>query len=121
MKEGNHAVTCTGCPMGCLITVTVLEGRIEKIEGYGCRRGLSYAENEMIRPARLLTTSVRLSGGREPLLPVRSREPLPKELLFACMDVLKEVSVQTPVACGDVVVKDILGTGIDMIASTDGE
>ena len=69
-----------------------------------------------MNPVRSLTTTVRVSNGAP--LPVRSREPLPKGMIFRCMEVLKSVTVTAPVARGTVIVPDICGTGIDIIAST---
>ena len=110
-------ITCTVCPMGCNITVTGEGENIEKVEGFGCRRGEEYARNEFAHPVRILTTSVRLTGGSEPLMPVRSAKPVPKELLMECVKALQAVTVSAPVRCGDVVVKNILDTGVDVIAT----
>ncbi len=110
-------ITCTVCPMGCNITVTGEGDSIEKVEGYSCRRGEEYARNEFIHPVRILTTSVRMEGGSEPLMPVRSAKPVPKELLLDCVKILRTVTVSAPVKCGDTVVKNILGTGVDVIAT----
>ena len=110
-------ITCTVCPLGCDITVTGEGENITAIEGFSCRRGEEYARNEFVHPVRILTSSVRMTGGAEPLMPVRSAKPIPKELLLDCVEVLRTVSVEAPVHTGDVIVRDILGTGVDMIAT----
>ncbi len=102
--------------MGCLLTVELTDGAVTKVEGNLCRRGEEYAKMECVHPTRMLTTTVRVSNGAP--LPVRSREPLPKDAVFHCMEVLKGVVVTAPVAAGSVIVADICGTGVDMIAST---
>ena len=114
MTEIKH-ITCIRCPIGCQLTVEVTDGVVTKVEGNLCKRGVEYAQSECVHPVRTLTTTVRVLNG-DPL-PVRSREPLPKEMIFSCMDVLRTVSVTAPVAAGTVIVADIFGTGIDMIAT----
>ena len=110
-------IICTVCPRGCHIQA---EGENEKLisaEGYSCKRGLEYAETEFFHPVRILTTTVKIKGTADGLLPVRSERPVPKEKLFACMDVIRSVQVAGPVARYDVVVADICGTGINIVAT----
>ena len=110
-------IICTVCPRGCHIEVIGNGETVESAEGYGCKRGLEYAENEYAHPVRILTTTVKLDGIDNDLLPVRSEKPLPKEKLFECMEVIKKVSVKTPVNCNDVIVKDICKTGVNIVAT----
>ena len=114
MTEIKH-ITCIRCPIGCQLTVEVTDGAVTKVEGNLCKRGVEYAQSECVHPVRTLTTTVRVLNG-DPL-PVRSKEPLPKEMIFACMDVMRTVAVTAPVAAGTVIVADICGTGVDMIAT----
>jgi CxxC motif-containing protein len=51
------------------------------------------------------------------MLPVRSIEPIPRPLLKDAVIMLARVVVEAPVAVGQVIYPDILGTGIDVIAS----
>lgn len=111
MKE----LTCTSCPMGCRLTASVEDGKIISLKGNSCKRGESYAQSELFDPRRTLTTTVAVKHANAPV-PVKSAEPLPKDMLGACMKVLRRVKVESPVWVGDVVVSDILGTGIDVIA-----
>ena len=109
-------IICTVCPKGCHITVTG-EGNIpELVEGYTCSRGLTYASDEFSHPVRILTTTVKVAGTADELLPVRSAQPLPKEKLLDCMAILRKADVKKPVAQYDVVVPDICGTGINIVA-----
>lgn len=114
MTEIKH-ITCIRCPIGCQLTVEVTDGVVTKVEGNLCKRGVEYAQTECVHPVRTLTTTVRVANG-DPL-PVRSREPLPKEMLFACMDVIRTVTVTAPVKAGTVIVSDVCGTGVDIIAT----
>jgi CxxC motif-containing protein len=113
--ESNKKVTCIVCPKGCRINVKVKNGEIVSIENYDCKRGLEYAKNEVLDPRRILTTTLKLSGGR--VLPVRTKDPIPKKLLKKAMHELKDVIITPPVKVGDIVAKNVAGTGIDLIAT----
>ena len=114
MRE--QLVTCTVCPMGCAITVKGEADRIESVEGFTCKRGEQYAKDEFICPKRTLTTTVRLTGSTEPLLPARSAAPVPKELIPACMKIVRGLSVAAPVADHQILIEDIAGTGVALVA-----
>ena len=110
-------IICTVCPRGCHI---MAEGDGEKVlsaEGYSCKRGLEYANTEYAHPVRILTTTVKLTGVANDLLPVRSSQPVPKEKLFDCMDVIRATVVNLPVKCYDVIIPNICGTGVDIVAT----
>jgi CxxC motif-containing protein len=113
-------VTCVICPKGCSISVDWEEENGEKVirevKGNSCRRGLTYASSEVVHPERVLSSTVRIRNGRLALLPVRSASPLPKELLLTAMETIKKTVVEAPVKMGDVIIPDIAGTGISMIA-----
>ena len=113
----NKEIICTVCPRGCRITVRGDGENVLSAEGYGCKRGLEYAGTEYAHPVRILTTTVKIEGMENDLLPVRSAQPLPKEKVFECMDVIRGVRVSLPVKCYDVVVSDICGTGVDIVAT----
>lgn len=114
-------MNCIMCPMGCEMTVTMEHGKFISVTGNTCPRGAKYAEQEVTDPKRMLTTTVRVHGGLLPLLPVVSADVLPKGRVKGCVDCLRRVEVQAPVQAGDVVVKDILGLGVDILASRDME
>ena len=112
-------IICIICPQGCNITVKgdAEKGTIESVEGFTCKRGKAYAENEFVHPLRILTSSVKTEGANFPLLPVRTRTAIPKELLFAGMEEIRKITVKGTVNCGGVIVENFLGTGVDLIAS----
>ena len=110
-------IICTVCPRGCHIQVQGEGEKVISVEGYGCKRGLEYASAEFVHPVRILTTTVKIAGMDNDLLPVRSNGPLPKEKLFDCMDVIRATAVKAPVNRYDVVVADICGTGVDIVAT----
>ena len=110
-------IICTICPRGCTVTVEGNEKEITSVTGYGCKRGMEYASNEFISPVRILTTTVKVEGVCDELIPVRSNKPLPKDKVLECMEIIKKTSVKLPVKQYDVIIKDILGCGIDIVAT----
>ena len=111
-------ITCTRCPMGCTLTVTEKRG-ILPVPGQGCPRGEAYGRSEYTCPVRTLTTTVLVTGGAEPLLPVRTDRPIPKEKLFDCMEIVRSLRVAAPVSAGQVLLEDLAGTGANLIACAD--
>lgn len=110
-------IICTVCPRGCHIQVEGEADKIISVDGYACKRGLEYASAEFSHPVRILTTTVKFKDIENDLLPVRSNKPLPKEKLFDCMEVIYKTEVERPVSCYDVVISDICGTGVDIVAT----
>ena len=110
-------LTCICCPMGCRLTVDV--DNDYAVTGNTCKRGAEYGRNEMMNPTRVLTTTVAIEGASHGRMPVRTEQAIPKRLLFDAVEELKKVRLISPVRCGDVVLADILGTGVNVIASRD--
>lgn len=110
-------IICTVCPRGCHIMVEGDGEKISSMEGYTCQRGKGYASTEFAHPVRILTTTVKVARAGGTLLPVRSSAPVPKEKLFDCMAVIRGTQVERPVKQYDVVVSNICGTGVDIVAS----
>ncbi len=115
--EDNRSLICINCPMGCHLEVEKDKNGEWLITGNQCKRGITYAINEMTAPVRVLTTTVKVSNGLYRRLPVRTSDAIPKEKLFEAMQMINQVTVQAPVKVGDVIINDILGTGIDVLAS----
>jgi len=112
-------MNCIMCPMGCEMTVTLEEGKFVSVTGNSCPRGAKYAETEVTDPRRMLTTTVRITGGLLPLLPVVSADVLPKGRIKDCVAYLRTVTAKAPVKAGDIIVQDILGLGVNIVASRD--
>ena len=112
-------IICIICPQGCTITVKgdAEKGTIETVEGFTCKRGKTYAENEFVHPLRILTSSVKVTGADTPLVSVRTRTAIPKELLLCGMEEIRKLTLKGAVSCGDIIVSDFLGTGVDLIAT----
>lgn len=116
---------CTTCPSECLLTVEVERDatgavvEVHSVTGNNCPRGDTLAHQELTCPMRVLTTTVAVSGGNEALLPVRTAEAIPLELHTQAMDLIRGLVVNTPIRMGDVVLENLLGTNIDLVASMD--
>lgn len=110
-------LTCIGCPLGCRLSVD--EENDYAVTGNTCKRGEIYGKNELKNPTRVLTTTVEAQGGIHGRCPVRTEAPIPKGMLFEAMKELQKVKVTAPVKCGEVIVENILGTGVNVIATRD--
>ncbi len=110
-------LTCIGCPMGCPLTIELKQGEVVSVTGNTCKRGEAYARKEVTNPTRIVTSSVMVEGGNLAAVSVKTKEDIPKEKIFDCMKALKGVKVQAPVHIGDVIVKNVAGTGVDIVAT----
>ncbi|MBQ8879396.1 MAG: DUF1667 domain-containing protein [Clostridia bacterium] len=109
-------LTCIICPRGCQLTVKFdSEGKISEINGGACKRGPAYAEDECTHPKRTVTSTVRVSGGG--LIAVKTSSAIPKELVFDCMREINKAIAKKDVTIGDVIIKNVLDTGSDIVAS----
>lgn len=112
-----RTLTCIGCPMGCQVTVDYEGETINSVSGNSCPRGDIYARKEVTHPTRIVTTSVRVIGGRIGQVSVKTAQDIPKEKMFEIVQDLKCIEVKAPVHMGDVICKDVAGTGVDVIAT----
>lgn len=108
---------CIGCPIGCPLSVELDQGEVVSVRGNTCKRGEIYARKEVTNPTRIVTSTVVVEGGKLAAVSVKTREDIPKEKIFECMKALKGVKVQAPVHMGDVIVKNVADTGVDVIAT----
>jgi len=118
MSEIRH-LTCIGCPMGCPLAVELEGGSVRSVSGNTCKRGDAYARREVVSPTRVLTTTIPVQGGTRPTVPVRTAGEVPKPLLLDCIRAVRALRVQAPVAAGQVICPDLLGTGAALIATRD--
>lgn len=112
-------LTCVTCPKGCEIRVEFEGERLLEVAGNACAQGEEYAREEIVTPVRVLPTTVRVQGGILPLVPVKTSKPIPRDLIFQCMEEIGKVEVEAPIRLGDVMIENILGTGADIVATRD--
>jgi CxxC motif-containing protein len=91
------------------------------VTGNTCKRGETYGINEIKNPVRVVTTTVKIDGGTHAVLPVKTKNPIPKDLNFKCIEILNNITLKAPVKMGDIVVKNILDTGVDIVTSREME
>lgn len=113
----NINLTCISCPMGCQITVEMDEGKIIRVTGNTCKRGEVYARKEVTDPTRIVTSTVKVAGGTLDVVSVKTRTDIPKHKIFDCIRALKGIEIPAPVHIGDVIVADVAGTGVDIVAT----
>ena len=109
MKE----LICITCPRGCHLSVD----ENLNVTGNMCPRGALYAKAELTHPTRMVTSSVSVVSEIESRLPVKTKEPIPKELIFKIMEEIEKVEVKAPISIGDIIIKNVLGTGVDIVAT----
>lgn len=110
-------ITCICCPMGCALTVDFEEGKVNSVSGNTCNRGVAYGEKEVTNPTRTVTSIVKVSGGKEKMVSVKTATDIPKGKIFDCLHALKEIEIKAPVKIGDIIVKNVANTGVDIIAT----
>ena len=110
---------CIGCPLGCRLEVEEEEGAIVEVRGFSCKRGKEYAEQEHTKPLRMVTSSVRVTNARWARLPVRTNRPVLKDQVRGVCRALRQVTTVAPVALGEVIVANVLDTGVDIVATRD--
>ena len=118
------SLTCIICPMGCSMEVEVEtnasgQKKVLSVKDNGCKRGEQYAAKEVHNPTRTLTTTIKVEGGELPLVPVKTAGEVPKASLLQCMEVVRRASCKAPVKRGDVLIYDLLGTGVNVVACAD--
>lgn len=107
MKE----FTCIICPRGCRLVVDDKQN----VSGNFCVRGKEYALTEITHPMRTLTSSVRVINRKYTLVSVKTNAPIPKELIFKAMELINKTFVTAPINIGDVVISNLLNTGVDVV------
>lgn len=113
----SRELICIGCPLGCPLQVTIEGKEVTKVTGNTCPRGDRYARKEVTSPMRVVTSTVFVTGGTEPLVSVKTATEIPKDKIFSVMKTLHGLSVKAPVKIGDVIVKNAADTGIDIVAT----
>ena len=108
---------CIGCPLGCPLTVEMEGNEVKSVAGNTCPRGDAYAKKELTNPTRIVTSTVRVAGGKLAMVSVKTESDIPKGKIFDCVKALKDIEVKAPVKIGDVIVENVAGTGVNIIAT----
>lgn len=109
---------CITCPMSCHLQIELDDmGKVVSVQGNTCPRGEAYARKELVAPVRMVTTTVRIEDALYPLLPVITSKEVPKERIFDIMNACKSVCVQAPVSYGDILIANVAGLDVHILAS----
>ena len=103
--------------MGCPLTVVMNGNEVVSVTGNTCKRGDVYARKEVTAPTRIVTSTVKVSGGSIDMVSVKTKEDIPKGKIFECIKALKNIVVPAPVHIGDVILENVAGTGVSIVAT----
>lgn len=113
-------IICIMCPKGCLMKVAI-DGNCDvlNITNNQCKEGEKYARAECKFPGRILTTTILAEGSLRKLLPARTNQPIPRGQLMDTMYFLSEIKVKPPIKAGQVIIRNLMKTGADLVATDD--
>ncbi|MBL1229722.1 DUF1667 domain-containing protein [Enterococcus sp. BWB1-3] len=106
---------CIMCPKGCHLMVDTANEY--QVSGHSCSKGVKYGKAEATNPIRVVTSTVIVEGGRHRRCPVKTTDGIPKEYVMEAMKVINEVRLNAPVNIGDIAIKNLLNTGVDVVAT----
>jgi len=110
-------MVCIECPKGCVLAVDIENDKVVKVQGAKCPKGAAYAVMETHDPMRVLTATVVSEGLELRLIPVRTNKPIPKKDILRAMEEIRKIKVNAPVKVGDIIIKDLLGLGVKLVAT----
>ncbi len=109
-------IDCIKCPKGCQLEAVKCDDGSIAVTGNCCPRGIAYGRDELVNPTRMVTGLVRIAGMRRPL-PVKTKTEVPKSRIKDVLAVMHRTMVRIPVRIGDVVISDVAGCGVDVVAT----
>jgi len=110
-------ITCILCPNGCELKIDKKNGKWI-VEGNLCPKGREFAIHETTNPTRTVCTTVKTVFRELPILPVRTDGEIPKKLIFDFMAEMKKVTIEKKVSIGDIIVRNVLDTGVNVISTS---
>ena len=117
MSEHVEKLVCIVCPNSCEMEVHLDGDEIKSIKGNLCPRGIDYVRKELLSPERNIASTIEVSGGVISLVSVKSAKEIPRERIMDVMDAIAGVKIEAPVKAGDILVNDVAGTGVDIVAT----
>ncbi len=115
-NQTQQVLTCISCPVGCRMTVTIEDGKVLRVEGNTCKRGDVYARQESIAPMRMVTAVAPVSGSTTPIS-LKTEQPIPKQSIQQCMQEVRGLHLTLPITAGQVLLENVAGTGVRLIAT----
>lgn len=105
---------CIVCPKGCHLKVDIDN---KNVTGNSCKRGSIYGLNEVISPTRIVTSTIKIEGVEGHVVPVKTQEAIPKEKIFDVMKEINNAKVKAPIKVGQVIIENVLNTGVNIVAT----
>ena len=122
---------CTVCPIGCRLKITGTPSMTTssmvtsaasddlKISGAKCEKGITYARDEIFNPRRMVCTTVKIKGGIHRVIPVKTDKAIPEKYKLEVVKAVSTIELSSPVKMGDIVMSDLFGTGVNIVAERD--
>ncbi len=116
MTQATQLITCITCPVGCRMSVTTKDGEVMEITGNQCKRGETYARQESVQPLRMVT-AVALVADSDTPISLKTQRPIPKDRIMPAMEEIRGLKLRLPIALGDILIDDVAGTGVPIVAT----
>lgn len=110
-------MVCIRCPVSCILEVKYTKTKLLQVKSSQCKKGQEYASEELFDPVRILTSTVYVKNGHLPLVSIRTAKPIPKARIFDVMAKLSRTKVSAPLKIGDIIIKNVVNTGVNIIAT----
>ncbi len=110
-------MVCVRCPVSCILDVKYTSAKLHQVRSDRCKHGKEYAAQELFEPVRILTSTVYVKNGHLPLVSIRTEKPIPKAKIFNIMKELLRVKAKAPLKIGDIIIKNVVNTGVNVIAT----
>ena len=113
-------LVCVSCPLGCALKAELNDaGEVVAVSGNTCKRGERYAIDECTHPVRMVTSTVKVRGAAQPVVPVKTSCPIPKDKMFDIMREIDSGTAKAPIRIGDVLIANVCDTGADIVATNE--
>lgn len=109
---------CINCPRGCHLKV---DDETLEVTGNFCLRGKNYGISEVTAPKRTITSTVKVVDGTIDRCSIKTAAPIDKNKIFEAMELINKVEVKAPVKMHQVIIENILESGVDVIATKEVE
>ncbi len=116
-KDKEKELVCIVCPVGCNLKTKHIVDKEVLVSGNKCKRGEIYAKQELIDPRRVITSTAVIKSDSQNRVPIKTDQPIPKELISEAMKEINALRIKGPVNRGDIVVQDFLGLGVNLVAT----
>jgi CxxC motif-containing protein len=104
---------CISCPRGCHLTI---DDNLN-VSGNKCPKGVIYARSELTNPLRIVTSTARIINRKEEMVSLKTSKAAPKNMVFDIMKEINKLKVKAPIKIGDILIKNVLGLDIDIVAT----